>query len=132
IYLNLFRSVYEIRVIRGLNSLTGIEAIPNPGLGEDVAGTRGVRLNLLTQVRDKHAQVFVLFDVISTPQRREQLSVCEHFSGMLVEVDQQIKLFRRQMNRLATHRDLTRLEIDMEIAGVERGLCGLIRGWRFR
>ena len=79
----------------GLNCLTGVEAIPNPGLGEDVAGTRGVGLNLLAQVADKHTQVLILFDVVATPQRCEERAVRQHFSGMADEVDQQIKLFRR-------------------------------------
>ena len=47
-------TVCLINVIRGwdpcnpwLINAAGIEAVANPGLGENIAGTRGVRLNLL-------------------------------------------------------------------------------------
>ena len=106
--------------------VTGIEAVAYPGLGENIAGTRGVGLNLLAQVADKHAQVFILFDVVSTPKRGEERAMSQHFSGMLDEVDQQIKLFRREMDRLATNCDLTCLEIDVKVTRVKRRLCSFV------
>ena len=110
-----------------LITVARMEAVAYPGLGENVAGTRGVGLNLLTQVADKHTQVFILFDVITSPQRREQRSVRQHFSGMLDEVDQQIEFFRSEVNRFAAHRNLTRLEVNVKISRIERRLRRFIR-----
>ncbi len=46
----------------------GIEAITDPGFGEDVAWCGDLRFELLAQVADEHAQVFVLLDVVTAPE----------------------------------------------------------------
>ena len=99
--------------------LSGVEAVADPGFGEDVAGRGGVRFDLFAQVADEDAQVLVLFDVVAAPQRGEQRAVSENFAGVFYEIDQQIEFFRREMNRFTSHRDLARLEIDMKISQVE-------------
>ena len=55
----------------GINSLAGIETITYPGFSEDVTRRRGIRLNFFSQVTNKHAQIFVLLNVITTPQSGE-------------------------------------------------------------
>src|SRR6185369_8123193 len=71
-----------------LRLLIGIEAITDPGFGEDVAWARRVGLDLLAQVTDEHAQVFVLLDVVAAPEGRQQGAMSQNFSGVLYEVDE--------------------------------------------
>src|ERR1041385_3632321 len=99
--------------------VTGIESIPDPGLGEDVTRRGRIRFNLLSQVTDKHTQVLILFDVIPAPDRSEQRAMCQDLAGVLNKIDEQFKFFRRQMNGATAHRYLARLEIDMKVARVE-------------
>src|SRR6185369_14329703 len=112
--------------------LVFLEAVADPGFGEDVAWRGCVGFDLFAQVADEDAQVLVLFDVVAAPQRREQRTMSKNLAGVFYEVDQQIEFFRRQMNWFASHRDLARLEIDVKVSRVENRWRCLIRRWSIR
>src|SRR6266446_7989197 len=76
-------------------SVTRLEAIPDPGLGENVLRSCRVRLDLLSQLADENAQVLGLLDIVAPPNRRQQRTVRENFPSMTGQMDHQIKLFRR-------------------------------------
>src|SRR6185369_17057429 len=96
--------------------LVFLEAVADPGFGEDVAWRGCVGFDLFAKVADEDAEVLILLDVVAAPQRGEEGAMSKHLAGVLYEIDQQIEFFRREMNRFASHRDLTRLEIDMKVA----------------
>jgi len=54
--------------VKLLGGWIGIEAVADPGFGKDVAGSGSVGFDLLAQITDKHAQVFVLLNVVAAPQ----------------------------------------------------------------
>ena len=75
--------------------LVFLEAVADPGFGEDVAWRGCIGFDLFAQVADEDAQVFVLFDVVAAPDRGEQRTMRQNFSRVLEEVDEQIKFLRR-------------------------------------
>jgi hypothetical protein len=52
-------------------SASRVEAIANPGFGEYVFWRRRIAFNLLSQIADEHTKIFILFDIISSPDRSQ-------------------------------------------------------------
>src|ERR1700722_10150205 len=101
---------------RGKSNLSArLEAVSNPGFGNDVARRRCFRLQLLTQLAHKYPQIFNLFRTLPAPDRAEQCPVSYHFSRMPREINQKIEFLRRQPYFAITQRDFMRRQIDAEI-----------------
>src|SRR2546429_9815844 len=94
-----------------------IEAVASPRLCENVARTGHVWLDLLAQLADENAQVFILFDGIPAPDGGEQGAMRENFSRMAQEVNHQVILFRRQVYFSAFDDDAACFEINTKVSG---------------
>jgi hypothetical protein len=58
--------------------------------------SRGVNLDLLSQVADEHSQILRLFNIIAAPHGAQQLPMGEHLPGVLNQVNKQLILLRSQ------------------------------------
>src|SRR3982751_5734139 len=96
--------------------LPRVETIAYPGFCQDVARRGRVKLNLLAQLAYEHAQVCRLGYSFDAPDRCEQRSMRENFAGMTNHVNQQGKLFRRQVYFMAAHHYVAAFEVKSEIA----------------
>ena len=77
------------KAIKGL--LGQLQAIPDPGLCEQILGVCRGGLNLFTQPIDEHAQIFVLTSVVRSPNRAQQFSVAYRLVSMSGEIGEQIE-----------------------------------------
>ena len=97
-----------------------IEPVADPRLGDEIPRVRRIGLELLAQLPHEHAQVLGLFLRRLAPDRLEQRPVREDAVRMPRHVDEQLELLRRQPHLAAARVHAPRLEIDAELAGVER------------
>ena len=79
-----------------------------------------VRLDLLPQLIDEHAQIFRLIAVIRSPDGLQQSPVRQRLALIRHQVTQQIKFLRRQAHRLSLHRYQPLFEIDLQIVRSKR------------
>src|ERR1044072_2934935 len=91
-------------------SRAGVEAVADPGFGEDVARAGRVGFDLLAQLADEDAQVFGLLDALAAPDRREQRAVRENLAGVVQEVDEQLEILRREPHVRAADDDRARFQ----------------------
>src|SRR6266478_5546911 len=83
------------RTWSGFGLLVRTEPITYPWLGKNVARRGRIGFELLSQIADEDAQVLILLDVIATPYSSQQGMVREYLSGVINEINEEIKLFRR-------------------------------------
>jgi hypothetical protein len=62
-------------------------------------------------VAHEHSQVLILVDVIATPDTLQKRAMSKYFARIGHEVNQQVKLLRREVNLKALNRDVTGFEI---------------------
>ena len=79
----------------------------------------GTRLDLLSKMSNKDAQIISLIAVIRPPDRLKQFPMGYGFSSLRDEVTEQVELFRCQANVPLAGPNLSGFEIDFEIAGHE-------------
>ena len=96
------------------------EAIADPRFGEDVFRRGGVRLDLLAERPDQHAQVLRLIDRVRSPDRLQNGAVGQHAAGMLRQVGEQLEFLRRQPDLLAVSDHAEALAIDDQTAAHDR------------
>src|SRR5262245_51794191 len=65
------------------------QSIADPGLGQEIARPRGIRLELTTQMGHVHAQVMRLLGGIRTPDFAEELAVGDNLAGVVHQRDEQ-------------------------------------------
>src|SRR5437588_11071139 len=102
-----------------LTRLFRIEAIANPGVGEKVAWCGRIGFDLLSQLTDENPQVFGLPGVISTPDRAEQRTMSQNFSGIADEINHQIEFFRRQAQLVSGLSDCVGFKIETKMPGFD-------------
>src|ERR1700730_896104 len=95
-----------LSVVLGL--LVRTEAITYPRLGKNVARRGRIGFEFLSQVADEDAQVLVLLDVIASPHSCQQRVMSEHLSGVVYEINEEIKFLRRQTDLTTTHGNIPR------------------------
>ena len=76
---------------------------------------RGIGFDLLAQLTDEDTQVFGLFRVLTAPNCAEQGAMRKDFAAILEEVNEQVELFRREVNFLLADKDFVRGEINHKI-----------------
>src|SRR5207237_2543285 len=85
----------------GLDGAGVGEAVPDPGDGQDVIRTRGLRLDLAAQVSDVHVDHPRFDRILVTPDRVQDLLPAQHLAGVAGEEGQQIELGVGQLDLLA-------------------------------
>src|ERR1017187_9092501 len=73
----------------GCTLLLADQTIADAGLSGEQFRLRGVGLQFLPQVSQIDAQVVGLLDIVRPPNLAENLTVCEHFPGMLDKESQE-------------------------------------------
>ncbi len=109
-----------------LGLLIRTEPITYPRLGKNVARRGRIGFELLSQVADEDAQVLVLLDVIATPYGSQQGVMREHLSGVVYEINEEIKFLRRQTDVATTNGNIARFQINMKVSLFQDGLCGFV------
>src|SRR5271166_3267936 len=74
-----------------LTSASRLEAVSYPRLGENIFRRAGFGLQLLAQLADEDAQIFVLLDTVASPNRVEDRTVGQHFARVLRHVHQHVE-----------------------------------------
>src|SRR5947208_1354700 len=97
-----------------------IESISYPGLGDEIPRVGRIRLELLAQLTEEDAQVLRLLLRGLSPYRLQQNSMRDDAVRVAREVDEQIELLRRQPHLIAVDMDPSSLQVDAEVADVER------------
>src|ERR1044072_9840108 len=95
---------------------SGVEAITDPGFGQNVLRRGGIRLDLFSELADEDSQVFGLLDVVAAPDGRKQRPVSQHFASVTEQVRKQVELFRCKMNLFAPHRDAASFKVEAKVA----------------
>src|SRR5271166_4431345 len=106
----------------GAASFPRFEAIAHPRLRQDVLRRARIELQLLSQLADEDAQIFVLFDAVAAPHRVEDRAVSQYFPWMLRHIHQHVKLLGSESHFPVGDRYGMRLEINVEVAKVDLGL----------
>ena len=83
-------------------------------------GRRRVRLDLLAQRADQHAQVLRLIDRVRAPDGLEDGAVGQHPAGMLRQERQQLEFLRRQPHFFAVPEHPESLAVDDQVAAHDR------------
>ena len=96
-----------------------MKTIADPGICHDILRLVSW-LDLFAKLVDKHPQILRLLYTLASPYRIEQHPVRQHLIGMADHKDEQLKLFRRQVNLFAAHAYYPRLRVDRKIAGLQR------------
>src|SRR5438128_2677665 len=99
------------------SALLSIKAIANPRFGHDVARLGRIGFDLLAQLSDEDAQIFVLLGIVAAPDGAQQRPVRQDLARIAQQVDQQIEFLRRQMKLSPTVSDCVRVEIDAKLSG---------------
>ena len=73
-----------------------IEPIPDPRLSHQIAGVRGIGLELLPQLPHEHAQILRLFLRRFAPHRLEQRAMRDDTVRMARHVHEEVELLRRE------------------------------------
>src|SRR6185437_2971644 len=97
-----------------------IELVADPGLGDEVPRVRRIGLELLAQLSHEHAQVLGLLLRGFAPHCLEQRAMAEHAIRMARHVHEQLELLRRQPHFVAAHVHAPGIDVDAEVADVER------------
>ena len=71
-----------------------LEAISDPGFGEDIGRRSRVGLDLLTQLADEDPEVFGLFGTVSAPDMGEEFTVRHYFMRIARKVREEIEFLR--------------------------------------
>src|ERR1700736_2960764 len=82
-----------------------LEAIADPGLGQNIFRVGGIRFDLLAQLVDDHTEVFGLFAVVGAPDRLEEAPVRQRLSLVGDQVLEDIIFFWGEMHGMAAHGD---------------------------
>src|SRR5664280_2704915 len=70
-------------------------------VSHQIEGFSRVVFELLAQLANESPQIFQLASVLRTPHSMQQSQVRNRQAGMRHEIAQEVKLFRRKVNRLA-------------------------------
>ncbi len=98
----------------------GDETIADPRFGLYVLAA-GFVFQFFAELSDEDAEVFGLMRGLSAPDGSEQGAVRHDLARMPGEVEHQVELFGREVNRLALHGDSVRGCIHDEVAGLDGG-----------
>ena len=99
----------------GLSSAGGVEAVADPGLAEDVAGTFGV-LDFFAELGDQYSKVFGLAVAGWAPDGAQQDLVREDAVRGAREDDQEVELLGGEMDGFAADGNGVSVGVDDEIA----------------
>src|ERR1700694_1040142 len=110
----------------GFGSVAWLEAITNPRLSQNVLRWPSTGLELLPELSDKNSQVLRLLHTVVAPDGQKQSTMRNDFVGMLCEVHEKIEFFGCEMYSSTLHLDISRLQINMEIANRNRLNCRLL------
>src|SRR5579863_9204091 len=104
------------------NLFAGLEAVSNPGFGNDVARRGGVGLEFLAELAHEDAKVFDLLGVLPAPDRRQKRAVVYNLAGAARQIDEKIELLGREADFIVTDGNLMRTGVDAEIADFDHGV----------
>src|SRR6478609_7868905 len=96
----------------GVSSAARIEPVAGAPDGDDVARSRRVGLDLLTQASDVYGHRAAVAE--RAPDELEQLVAAEHLARVLDEGAQQGELACRQLDLPSSAADLVRGQVDLE------------------
>ncbi len=74
--------------------------IADTGFGQQMAGLGGIAFQLLTKMSHINTQIVAVLHRIRPPHLIQQLTLRQHFSGIVQQQTQQAKLGGRQVNFL--------------------------------
>src|SRR6266496_6603199 len=96
-----------------------LKPVSDPGIRNDVAWRSFIDFQFLSQVSNANAQIFGLFHAVGAPNGRQQRAVSDDPVGVTREIDENLELFRGEMDFASPYFHSVTGDIDMEIANVD-------------
>src|SRR5580658_2758705 len=108
------------------NLVEEFQPISDTGFGDDIDRPVRMRLDLLAQEADEGAQILDVLGIGGAPDLLQHEAMGQHLAGMGREQPQYVEFLGRQLDRLAGAGDQALHQIDLEIAGDDRGRYSLL------
>ena len=86
-----------------------------------------LRLDLLSELVDHHAEVIDLLAVVGSPHGLQNLPMCQDLVRMGYEMPQQVVLFRREARDVSSSMDLPSVEVDLDAGQRKTTCCGALQ-----